>query len=273
MTLAPIVIGESLASTTLVAAHSSLSVLQAIFPGSDEASFSLASFVTLVRREWSDDMQDGTSPEQRYGVTEVMKALVAWVVVQGKTSVWQEKKWFKHLKEIDVKKTRPVKSRPPEEHPTVHFTRDAPHSTQILTADIGEASAGASSVKNSSVVDTHASAEQLKSTLRRFSKLVLAGYGGASLWFFGVPPVPTSSLGLKTGEEEAQLAMAVNSSEDDLVGSTRSDLSSTTTSSPSYSWWNVLLGKHDKDILLHYADAQPHAQTTGLKVASVVFAP
>ena len=41
--LAPILLGESLTSTSLIAAHSSLSILTAIFPGSDEASFSLTS--------------------------------------------------------------------------------------------------------------------------------------------------------------------------------------------------------------------------------------
>lgn len=264
-------LGESLASTTLVAATSSMTVLQAIFPGSDETSFSLTSFVTLVRREWSDDMQDHTSPQQRYGFTDVMKALIAWVTVQGKTSAWQEKKWFKFLKEIDVENAPGTPLHPNEGHHTVHFTRDASHSNQIITADIGEIGSVASPGNNpASAAGPSTSVSELKATLRRCSKLVLAGYGGASLLFFGVPPVPIPRLGMKKEEEQAQLAMAVNSSEQEFVGSesgsTLGKLSATTPPS-SYSWWNVLLGKHDKDILLHYADAQPPTSNTSLEVS------
>lgn len=270
MTLVPIMLGESLASTTLVAATSSMSVLQAIFPGSDETSFSLTSFVTLVRREWSDDMQDHTSPQQRYGFTDVMKALVAWVTVQGKTSAWQEKKWFRFLKEIDVENAPTTSLHPHEGNHTVHFTRDASHSNQIITADIGEIGSGASPGNNpASAAGPSTSVSELKATLRRCSKLVLAGYGGASLLFFGVPPVPIPSLGMKKEEEQAQLAMAVNSSEQEFVGSSGSTLGklSATTPPSSYSWWNVLLGKHDKDILLHYADAQLPTNSISLEVS------
>ncbi|KAJ3519608.1 hypothetical protein NM688_g9276 [Phlebia brevispora] len=269
LTLAPIAIGESIASTTLVAAHSSLSVLQAVFPGSDEASFSLASFITLVRREWHDDMQDGTSPEQRYGVTEVAKALVAWATVQGKTAIYQERKWFKHLKEIKLE-DKHTSSVPPalDGGATVRFMKDAPRSNQILTADIGEAGhSGPVPSKGSflSATGPHTPPGELKATLRRFSKLVLAGYGGASLLFFGVPPVPSSSLGaVRKEDEEAQLAMAVNSSEHEAAGGNDRIIAPGTTpqqlqpGTASYSWWDVLLGRHDEDILLHYAEAQTH---------------
>ena len=67
-------------------------MLQAIFPGTDEASFSLASFATLVMREWREDMNDTAFPENKYGIGELMKALVAWAALQGLTSDWQEKR-------------------------------------------------------------------------------------------------------------------------------------------------------------------------------------
>lgn len=266
LTLTPILIGESIASTTLVAASSSLTVLQAVFPGSDEASFSLTSFVTLVRREWNEDMNDYDAPEARYGLSEIMKALVAWAALQGITSEWQEKKWFKYLKEIPVHDDVADGPSPPPTPPhmsQVHITTDVvypSHSGQIITADIGEAASLSAAAPSASSTPDPASITSLKSRLRRFSKLVLAGYGGASLIFFGVPPVPTAGRG-GHADEEKKLAMAVGSSEVEASGGSiqltsaeRQELDLQPGGS-KYSWWNVLLGKHDKDILLHYAQS------------------
>ena len=91
--------------------------------------------------------------------------------------------------------------------------------------------------------------------LRRFSKMVLAGYGGASLLFFGVSPLfaspsvrakaPTASN--EKEAEEAQLEKAINDAEAEMEGTSG-------TSPPSmednieYSWWDIFLGKHDKEI-------------------------
>lgn len=278
LTLAPIIIGESLASTTLVAANSSLSVLQAVLPGSNEASFSLTSFVTLVRREWNDDMNDDTSPAERYGVTDVMKALVAWVILQGKTSAWQEQRWFKHLKEIRLNEENPATAIPNRERrSSIHVTRGVAASNQIFTADIGEAVHRSPGDAIPPSIDAHGSITDLKTTLRRFSKLVLAGYGGASLVFFGVPPVPLASLGAtKTEDEEAQLTMAIDSSEAEASG-TVSNVTAADTSvqrdSLSYPWWDVLLGKHDGDILLQYAASQAQPMNQSGKVHLVLFIP
>ena len=263
MTLAPILIGESIASTTLVAAHSSLTVLQAVFPGSDEASFSLTSFVTLVRREWKEDMQDTDAPEKRYGLSETMKALVAWAALQGLTSEWQEKKWFKHLKEIPVYDRISDRALPRRtvKHSKVHVTTDVvypSHTGQIITADIGETSSPAALIIPTC---SPTSMSTLKARLRRFSKLVLAGYGGASLLFFGVPPVPVQTLSANESDEEYTLTLAVGSSEEEaldgwvLLEAPNQDELDSRPGGASYSWWNVLLGKHDKDILLHYAQS------------------
>ena len=47
-------------------------------------------------------MDNGTMPEKQYGITQVARAVVGWVALQGVTQEWQEKRWFKHLKELDV---------------------------------------------------------------------------------------------------------------------------------------------------------------------------
>ena len=104
ITLAPIHLSEYITSTSLLAAHSSINVLSVIFPGSSDASFSLASFIDLVRREWAQPPGSvGSLPERQYGITQVARAIVGWIALQGVTQEWQEKRWFKHLKEIDVK--------------------------------------------------------------------------------------------------------------------------------------------------------------------------
>ncbi|KAI0699803.1 hypothetical protein BC835DRAFT_1405006 [Cytidiella melzeri] len=272
LTLAPILLGETLASTTLVAAHSSLSVLQAIFPGSDETSFSLASFITLVRRELSDDMNDTSSPQNKYGINETMKALVAWAALQGVTSDSHEKRWFQYLKEIHVNEELLVKASASSEHlpkdewdDWIHVTEDflyPDHGGEIITADIGLASAPQRPVAQTfdSQADEHRIDDHLKATLRRLSKLVLAGYGGASLLFFGVPPVPPALSPAAKSNEQANLAAAIGSAEKEAARSfTHPSTSSVLQApAPSYSWWNILRGRHDKDILLHYAQAESH---------------
>lgn len=60
-------------------------VLSLIIPGSSEASFSLVSFIDLVKREWHEPAFDHTLPERyrKFGVTELARALISWVALQG----------------------------------------------------------------------------------------------------------------------------------------------------------------------------------------------
>ncbi|EPQ59724.1 alpha/beta-hydrolase [Gloeophyllum trabeum ATCC 11539] len=283
--LAPIVLGETITSTSVIAAHSSINVLSAIFPGSDEASFSLASFVELVRREWNDPVLRECLPERRYGVTEIAKALVAWGALQGVTEEWQEKRWFKYLREIDPDEDAPYERTRRDSR--VHVTKDViypGHRGQIITADIVDVGPSPSPSSLPSTPSRHLqvprlpplnpaaprrpSNAELKATLRRLSKLVLAGYGGASLLFFGVsldPPDPasstnTSSTGFTSAaqkaSEEAKLARAVDASEQEASSAPQDDPASpkSPSTTSSYAWWDVLLGRHDHEIFTRFAD-------------------
>ncbi|OCH93230.1 alpha/beta-hydrolase [Obba rivulosa] len=254
--LAPILLGETITSTSLVAAHSSLAILATVFPGSDEASFSLASFIELVRREWTDPAAPESLPEERYTPGQVAKALVAWATLQGVTSEWQERNWLKHMREIHV--NDPADQSQTADTSTqsrIHITADViyPHrSGQIVTADIGEAPSHAVSAPSSGQVTPCQNNEHqhLKQTLRRMSKMVLGGYGGASLLFFGVPLRSSGSSQENEKEkrlEEAKLAEAVSASEAEAKPSLHGNKAHT------WSWWNVLMGRHDHDIFLEYA--------------------
>jgi hypothetical protein len=97
--------------------------------------------------------------------------------------------------------------------------------------------------------------------------MVLAGYGGASLLFFGVSPsmfsarsskstlasLPRTSLQAKKTAEEEQLANAVDAAEAEAVGD-GPDIDSLPNvdlgggGTEKYSWWDVLCGKHDQEI-------------------------
>ncbi|TFK56264.1 alpha/beta-hydrolase [Heliocybe sulcata] len=286
--LAPIVLGETITSTSVIAAHSSINVLSAIFPGSDEASFSLASFVELVRREWNDPLLLEYLPEEKYGVTDVAKALVAWGALQGVTEEWQEKRWFKYLREIDPVDEEPVYERSRRDS-RVTVAKDIIYPGQrgqIITADIIEVEPTSSPSSSRSsrhlqvpqlphinpLAPRQASNAELKATLRRLSKLVLAGYGGASLLFFGVSLDPSeiapsnspdiSSAGFTSNSqkasEEAKLTNAVNASEAEASSAPAVPMSSKSPSTPttgsSYAWWNVLLGNHDREIFTKFAE-------------------
>ncbi|KZT20637.1 alpha/beta-hydrolase [Neolentinus lepideus HHB14362 ss-1] len=286
--LAPIALGETITSTSVIAAHSSISVLSAIFPGSDEASFSLASIVELVRREWNDPLLREYLPEEKYGVTDIARALVAWSALQGVTKEWQEKRWFKYLREIDPSEDEPVYERTRRDS-RITVTTDVIYPGQrgqIITADITDADSSPTPRSTSASTPSRhlqvpklhhinpcaprqPSNDELKATLRRLSKLVLAGYGGASLLFFGVsldPPeaASTSTQGITSARfsrdtqkvsEEAKLTKAVNASEAEASSNPVTPRSPTTPStSSSYVWWDVLLGRHDQEIFTKFAD-------------------
>ncbi|KAF5372043.1 hypothetical protein D9615_008070 [Tricholomella constricta] len=271
ITLAPIFLSEYVTSTSLIAAHSSINVLSVIFPGSSDASFSIASFINLVRREWS---ADDNGPENYYGITQIARAIVGWVALQGVTQEWQEKIWFKHLKEIPVNEaTENTRSTLSRKSSRVRVISDVilPGNTgQLIAASIGEAHSRSESTYSTrssmfsispfmssrprsatlTMEPPRLSRAELKTTLRRLSKIVLAGYGGASLLFFGVSPGSARgprrlSTAAEMASEEAQLAHAIDASEAEARGECDgSDRESTL----EYSWWDVLLGKHDQEI-------------------------
>jgi hypothetical protein len=113
--------------------------------------------------------------------------------------------------------------------------------------------------------------KELKSTLRRLSKMVLAGYGGASLLFFGVSPsaahgATTRNSPRERAKEELQLAHAIDASEAQARGEF-SDLDDVdaTIGDTHYSWWDVLLGKHDHEIFERFANTPDEKEKGTIK--------
>jgi hypothetical protein len=291
LTLAPLHIGEYITSGSLLAAHSSINVLSVIFPGSSEASFSLASFFTLVKREWNDPNSAIHLPDRKFGFTEMARAIVAWVALQGVTQEWQEKDWLEHLKEIRVEDYVSDSQRHQRVGSRVRVTSDVifpGNRGQLISADIGEAPAtcgramsstlyrnGPARMSLSAATAKRVTLEmpkpkdptEMKATLRRLSKMVLAGYGGASLLFFGMGPEftapqaanSTSGPSNKKKSEEIQLENAIDASEAEASGVPLS--SSAAGDNTSYSWWDILLGRHDKEIFERYANAPVDQQT------------
>jgi sn1-specific diacylglycerol lipase len=96
--------------------------------------------------------------------------------------------------------------------------------------------------------------------------MVLAGYGGASLLFFGVSPsafgngasssIPSSpptslsaAIAREKTVEEANLTNAVDASEAETAGDGEfAGQGNENSVQEEYSWWDVLLGKHDQEI-------------------------
>ncbi|KIO03045.1 hypothetical protein M404DRAFT_146492 [Pisolithus tinctorius Marx 270] len=280
LTLAPIFLGEYISAASLRVAHSSIDILSIIFSGSTEASFSLVSFIHLVKREWYNPAAPkGSIPRKNYGIREVGKAIVAWVALQGVTQEWHEKEWKNSLREIEVHDPHsgPQLKRVPSR---VRVTSDVifpGNRGQLISADIGEAPPGTQNTRKRSLSvlsrvsfssmatvrrkdkedlfeRPQKSIDEIKSNLRRFSKMVLAGYGGASLLFFGVSPWLTSTSNRITPPttrnqkevEEAQLESAINAAEAEAEGD--SSYPSSTPDNLEFSWWDILMGKHDKEI-------------------------
>ncbi len=249
LALVPIFVGESLTSASLIAAYSSIDALSSLFPGGEETSFSIASFINLMRNDWNNPELGEHLPEERFSVGEAARALFAWGTLQGVTYDWQVTKWSKYLSEIPREGPIPDIHTRMRHNSIINVTGDVlfpGNKGQLLTADITQMVSGADSL---AVVPRHPnlpvptprpqSQNDLRLTLRRLSKMCLAGYGGASLLFFGVPPKPP----INPSEEKATLEAAVEESE-----KPQEDMQNRT-----FPWWSMLLGKHDHDIFLHYA--------------------
>ncbi|KAK7051324.1 hypothetical protein VNI00_004824 [Paramarasmius palmivorus] len=285
ITLAPIHLSEYITSTSLLAAHSSINVLSVIFPGSSEASFSLASFITLVKREWSEPLHGDRLPQKQFGITQVARAIIAWVALQGVTQEWQEKRWLKHLKEINVNEPPKtlqdsLRTRRGSRIRVISDVIFADNRSHIITADIGVAPPRAQTIFTHKAQTTRSTKTpaimvtsprqlpiaELKATLRRLSKMVLAGYGGASLLFFGVPLTSAAAGRLPSGApqvkaEEAQLTNAVNASEAEAAGDVSDEPEKV-----EYSWWDVLLGRHDHEIFEKFAQAPDDKMKADIKI-------
>lgn len=249
LALVPIFIGESLTSASLIAAYSSIDALSSLFPGGEETSFSIASFINLMRNDWNNPELGEHLPEEHFSVGEAARALFAWGTLQGVTYDWQVTKWSKYLSEIPREGPIPDVHTRIRHNSIINVTGDVflpGKKGQLLTADITQMVSGADSLAvvprqpNLSVPTSRPKSQtDLRLTLRRLSKMCLAGYGGASLLFFGVPPKPP----INSSEEKATLEAAVEESE-----KAQED-----TQSRTFPWWSMLLGRHDHDIFLHYA--------------------
>lgn len=256
LALVPISVGESLASASLIAAYSSIDALSSLFPGGEDAPFSIASFINLMRNDWNNPELGEHLPEERFSVTEAARALFAWGTLQGVTYDWQVAKWSKYLSEIPREDAISGFHSRARHNSIVHITGDVMlpgNNGQLLTADISEKLSGAESFaiprqprlpRPPSRTNHNLSNCELRLTLRRLSKMCLAGYGGASLLFFGVPAAPTPAAQINSkATEKATLEAAVEKSEK-VQGDPPSR---------EYPWWSMLMGRHDHDIFLHYA--------------------
>lgn len=310
-------LGESIASTSLTAASASIDVISNLLDEDDEASFSLVSFVALVRREWAEHGATGR------GVTEVARAVAAWAAIQGFTKQWSEERWLKSVKELKLDGFNPPISpkmggtaQRPRAHTLnrVSVTDDVimpGRFGQVVSADIGEKDITIGMPSSSSVsspshcVPSHSSPIPYRSNyeisrnLRRLSKMVLAGYGGAGLLFFGTPlrPDKLASVSSQCSAHDPNIQKTdteVKDSEEDILVHVVEDAeaeamsppmrnvilleessSGPSTSTPrrhlvnpapdptppapssKYSWWNVLLGKHDREIFEGFAFTPP----------------
>jgi hypothetical protein len=107
--------------------------------------------------------------------------------------------------------------------------------------------------------------------------MVLAGYGGASLLFFGVSPTYFSSATKNSTNsitnspdamvrakksEETKLANAIEASEAEAAGDAENP-----EERKEYSWWDVLLGRHDQEIFEQ--STAHHDDHKGMKATAV----
>jgi len=204
-----------------------------------------------MRNDWNNPELGEHLPEEHFGVGEAARALLAWGTLQDVTYDWQVAKWSKYLSEIPREDPIPTRNRL-RHNSIINVTANISIpdiNGQLLTADITEETSGSDSLLRPPTDPTspprhrYACKHDLRLTLRRLSKMCLAGYGGASLLFFGVPPAPPMNTMNSKATEKATLEKAIGESEK----------APKETSGRTFPWWSMLLGRHDHDIFLHYA--------------------
>ncbi|KAL5637227.1 hypothetical protein ACGC1H_001018 [Rhizoctonia solani] len=70
--------------------------------GTKEVGFSLVEFGTLVQREWSNPPEAESLPPERYGPASIVRALVAWAMLQDATSNWGMQRCLRNAREISM---------------------------------------------------------------------------------------------------------------------------------------------------------------------------
>ncbi|KAF8742878.1 Lipase (class 3), partial [Rhizoctonia solani] len=292
--LAPIHLGHNIASTSLVAASSSLELLVWMF-GTQEVGFSLAEFRTLIQREWSDPPGAETLPPERYGAASIARALVAWAALQDATSSWGIQRCLRNSREISMAEWRGEIQLEPssdadyeplgedfeivitsdEELPNdggtlveAQISRFRPPGAYVWgePEELSPSPSSESTASSRSVTllneTTLPPAPQgvvdwahLRPILRRMSHLVVGGYGGASFLFFGLTFPSTGESDDPTKVQDAT-SSENGQSISRIVQEAESEarVPPPRPAEPSRTWWGLITGRHDQEIFERFAE-------------------
>ncbi|KZT53382.1 hypothetical protein CALCODRAFT_525150 [Calocera cornea HHB12733] len=283
LVLTPMQLGESLASSSLGAAGSTLDALAALL-GSEEPSFTLGAFVQLVRREWNHPHLAEFLPATKPSLWDTTRALVAWASLQAVTWDWAAARTLAACTPVPRAQWAAPLLAPPtrpgnqDVHVTsnVHFPDQA---GELITAEIGSASTppgtpprGPATLTRQAEAEAEAEADAqpgklpyplLRANLRRCSKLALGSYGGAGMIFFGIP-MPTPQPAAATAREAApsgadpEAARASPDGATTLVGVVQeAEVEARANGPPTpppagrpdqRRFWDIVWGKHDREI-------------------------
>ena len=191
------------------------------FPSTSHSfTHAIPSLIRILKHEWQYPQDAEQLPAESYSALSIARAVVAWASIQSVTRLYHEKKWFSSMKEIadwewrgksnpqiPLHLSKQLKSSPEETPPkrsaSVQVISDVhlpDHGGEILTAEIGTPSTLPANpqrpqITNSQQASTQVplSYPQLRLALRRYSHLVLGGYGGAGMVFFGIQ-LPSSRM-------------------------------------------------------------------------------
>ncbi|KEP49016.1 lipase [Rhizoctonia solani 123E] len=293
LALAPIQLGHNIASTSLVAAASSLDLLVWMF-GTKEVGFSLVEFGTLVQREWSNPPDAESLPPERYGPASIVRALVAWAVLQDATSNWGMQRCIRNAREISMaewKGEMQIQDSPGTVHEPlgedfeiiVTANEELPDDGGILVeaqishfrppgayawVEVEEEplSGPLSGPSTPSRSDNLLSASTLPSppksvvdwahlrpTLRRMSHLVVGGYGGASFLFFGLTFPSTGESDIPTMVDTGSSENGQNISRIVQEAESEARVPPSRSPEPRRTWWGLITGQHDQEIFERFA--------------------
>ncbi|CAE6380451.1 unnamed protein product [Rhizoctonia solani] len=281
--LAPIHLSHNLASTSLVAAASSLELLVWMF-GTQEVGFSLAEFQTL--------------PPERYGAASIVRALVTWAALQDATSNWGIQRCLRSSREISMAEWRgeirlepspgtdyePLEEdfeiivtsdeRLPDDGGTLveaqisHFRPPGayvwgePEEESLPSPSAEPIESLNSTATINEILLPHAPKPvvdwaHLRPVLRRMSHLVVGGYGGASFLFFGLTFPSTGESDNSTKAQSPTSPETDNGQNISRIiqeAECEARVPPPQPSEPSRTWWGLITGRHDQEIFERFAE-------------------
>ncbi|KAG0147915.1 hypothetical protein CROQUDRAFT_76005 [Cronartium quercuum f. sp. fusiforme G11] len=278
-------LGEQISKTSLDLAFTTVSRLDGFYKThlSDQYTTfkALKLFVKMVRKQWRDEPDhDPPGGISQFGLLDILKAISCWALLQNLTSAIYSRRIMGELEEIELDSDFATQQQATDLSDerlgfvVVDRETEAERGSEIITGELIHPS----QIPSNDSIPPQTSLTPDQQTLQNFKSyagLCSSSYGGVGYLMFGgvsakstPQPVTETDAPIEVGEKSVNnqdetpkedesvhvpgsLPISDDSTESDSRGKTGEGSAST---QPGYSTWNLLTGKHDRELLEHFGE-------------------